>query len=393
MRKRPVRIAILSNEFFDETLGRSGGFGWAAREAANCLRRNLGEAVSIDFLHAAPPASLSGPFAAVSSDGFTVRSAIRSRSSRLRALLIRAPDLIITVDYRPSFASTLAFHHRIPTIVWARDPRTPDDWRRIQSLRLPGVTVQPKGIDTIDCTGLADISERRSSPVTVAAKMPHIALKCEATYGLKANRVLPNPDLAPSATRWAPIDKKPLVVCLGRLDPIKRPWLAIEAARRLPHVQFVFAGTVHVGNGPGVWSPSDLPTNVTLLGRVVGEQKQHLLQRAWLLMNTSIYEESPVSWLEAFMYAVPIVSTVNCGDMASQFGAYVGDHLGDGLEAVPHLVEATQRLIDPAARTLAGTAGQEMVRREHNDRSFLRSLRFLAEASGADRVREAITLA
>ncbi len=389
--RKPARVTILSNEFFDASLGRSGGFGWAAREAARCLRRNLGEKVLIDFWHGEPPGALAGGFASAHSDGFTVRAAIRSRSSRIRALMSRAPDLLLTIDYRPSFAATLAHYDRVPTVVWARDPRTPEDWHRIQSLRIPGITHQPLGVTAIDCRGLSTLNERRALPVAVAAKMPHLADKCEATYGLQASGVLPNPNLVTDFVRTTPRDSKPLVVFLGRLDPIKRPWLVIETARRLPHVDFAVAGKLQVGDGPGGWEPANVPSNVSFLGQVDGSEKQRLLQRAWLLMNTSIHEESPVSWLEALMYAVPVVSTVDSGDLVARFGAFVGEHLGDGMDAVPGLVTATEHLLEAGVRKSAGESGAELVRREHNDGAFLRALAGMARATGAASVSDVLS--
>ena len=47
----------------------------------------------------------------------------------------------------------------------------------------------------------------------------------------------------------------PTVVFLGRLDPYKRPWIAVELARRFPEVTFLFLGQTHF-RGAGSWTPS-----------------------------------------------------------------------------------------------------------------------------------------
>ena len=116
-----------------------------------------------------------------------------------------------------------------------------------------------------------------------------------------------------------------------------------------------------------------------------GEAKQRLLQRAWMLLNTSIYEETPVSWFEAMAYGVPLVSTIDCGGLVSTYGEFVGDSLGDGMEAVPHLVNAIQRLLEPKRRRELGEAGAAMVSEHHTDQRFTEALATLASGAGVTR--------
>ena len=117
---------------------------------------------------------------------------------------------------------------------------------------------------------------------------------------------------------------KPRVVFLGRLDPIKRPWVFVELAREFPHVEFLLLGQSHF-HGPGDWEPTNIPHNVRFLGHVGGEEKRALLASAWLLVNTSIHEALPVSFLEALVFQIPIVSCQNPEDIVSLSGATRAD--------------------------------------------------------------------
>jgi hypothetical protein len=105
--------------------------------------------------------------------------------------MIRAErlDLILAIDYRPSYRPLFWVVPRTPVIVWARDPRTPEDVRRIDTLSIPGQQgVRPLGIESMDCTSLgaeARLSRLTGRKILVACKMPHIAAKLGPTYGVK----------------------------------------------------------------------------------------------------------------------------------------------------------------------------------------------------------------
>ena len=129
-------------------------------------------------------------------------------------------------------------------------------------------------------------------------------------------------------TSWTPIDgpvtksEKPRVIFLARLDPIKRPWLFVELARFFPAVEFLMLGQPHF-HGPGSWEAGDLPPNVKLLGHVEGTRKHQLVSSAWVLVNTSIHEGLPTSFLEALARETPLLSFTNQEDVVSRFGIYV----------------------------------------------------------------------
>ena len=72
--------------------------------------------------------------------------------------------------------------------------------------------------------------------------------------------------------------------------------------------------------------------NLRFLGFVDGKDKYQLLGRCWALVNTSIHEAMPVSYLEAFAMKTPVVGCINSDGLVERFGNYTGPVLGDGLD-------------------------------------------------------------
>lgn len=262
--------------------------------------------------------------------------------------------------------------------MWIRDPRAPADLERIATLELPSGAAPPRGVEAIDCQSLGTHVRQAGAPVVFASPAPGIATpRLQTTYGLDptAVRFLPNPVPPVAASRET---KRPRVLFLGRLDPIKRPWVFVDLARRFPGVDFAMLGQPHFA-GPGSWQPTRLPQNVTVLGHVGGETKRAALRSAWLVVNTSIHESLPVSFLEALHAGTPIVSCQDPEGVTSRFGIHVGRWDGTGLDALDTFSDAVDRLLDDhELRFSLGAAGREWARANHTPRRFLEEFATLA---------------
>jgi glycosyltransferase involved in cell wall biosynthesis len=378
---RPKRLGIVANEFLALELGRMGGFGWAAREAANALAREWPATESL-FLscehrseHFGPELEVHGRrLLTVPPEGVSWRERLRDEGL----------DALLTIDYRPSYAPLLAAFPRRRTVVWARDPRSRGDMARIAGLRVPGRNGQPAGTRAVDCTELGRLVRRRRlgrrSGVRLATVAPGLlsarAAEAYATPG-GCLALLPNP-LEPVARPHRAA--RPAVVFLGRLDPIKRPWIVVEVARRLPGVRFDVLGQIHFEDD-GAWAPRELPPNVHLHGHVDGEAKRRLLGEAWALINTSIHEGLPVSMLEALAAETPVVACLDPDGVVSRFGVDVGRFGGDGLEAVPAFEQAIRDLIArPKRVSQLGSEGRRWVESTHTPGRFAAALDGLLEA-------------
>jgi glycosyltransferase involved in cell wall biosynthesis len=383
----------VANEFFDPLVGGMGGYGWVARECALCLSESEFSLAS-EVSSRGSALFLTGNFP-ISPSSYETRThglpLVYARPmdwagyvSHLHGLQI---DLLLTIDYRPSYDFPLSALPETPMIVWVQDPRPNDDIEKVNTLRIPGSAAIPYGIHPIDCTGLAAVayeSELIGRPILFACPAPGLLDKAVRTFGLNTPRLEFLPyllDFDPGRIRKS---LRPTVVFLGRLDPIKRPWVVVELARLFPEVQFLLLGQAHF-QGPGAWQPDSVPENVRLVGHVGGEEKRSLLASAWALINTSIHEALPVSFLEALLYEMPLISCQNPENLASSFGSYVGRWDGTGLEGLHAFSDGLSRVLDDQElRLRLGRKGQQWVRDHHGRANFQASFQMLYE-----KVREA----
>lgn len=375
-----MRLGILSCEFFDYGLGGVGGFGWAARAVGRLFAERPELGVQPVYLsgRGMPP-----PDGGLDGIPFVVRGAGPRRYAR--ALRAANPDLLLAIDYEPGFWPVLARFPRTPLLVWSRDPRGPREWAALDELRLPGRADRPAGLDRIGSASMrwvVALARALGRPLAFGSPAPLLAsLRAPGAYRLPLGPIplLPNPIVAPQTVAKAP---EPTVAFLARLDPYKRPWLAVELGRRMPDVRFLLAGRSHF-QGPGAWAPRDLPPNVELLGHVDETAKCELLGKAWVLLNTSRHEGLPVSFLEALAARTPIVASVDPEAVVSRFGALVAPADGDGRAALGGYESALRALLGDAPRRRAlGTAGRDWVRATHTPDRFVGTLRTQAAALG-----------
>lgn len=118
------------------------------------------------------------------------------------------------------------------------------------------------------------------------------------------------PDLSELSKAEGGVEKRDYVAFAGRLSKEKGVQLIAEAARLMPDVRFMVAGS-------GELEPElrGIP-NLTLTGFLTGTQLQLLMARARVVAVPSIcYENCPLSILEAHALGTPVV-TVDTGGMA-----------------------------------------------------------------------------
>ncbi len=383
-----TNIGLVTDEMIHLAGSRTGGFGWATRTLHHELAAHPeldGDPVVITRNDAVRRAN--GGLGRVGPDSgrrdlLALRPTLDRDPIGLARLMRHRFRAFVLIDYRPKYASLLRTFRRTPVVLWSRDPRGPEQQAQIETLREPGYPdLRPSGIDRIATERLPEALAGREagSGFQLAVVTPFLQERIAGAYGIEPGAVTHLPNILPPVdVRPEDRSERPTIVTVGRLDAIKRTWVAVELARRLPDVDFVIAGKRHADSR---WEPTSLPDNVELAGEVTGEAKDRLYRRAWLLLNTSIHEGLPVTFQEALAYQVPVVSYLDPEQVPSRFGHAAGPEPGDGLAGVDRLEQGVRSLLeDHERREACGRNGQAWVRETHNRQRFHAAWQELARA-------------
>jgi glycosyltransferase involved in cell wall biosynthesis len=188
----------------------------------------------------------------------------------------------------------------------------------------------------------------------------------------------PNPIIIPNIS---PVDlqhKNNSIVALGRLDSIKRPWIIGETARRLSEYDFYFLGQYHEERVKKIMEPYYELKNCHFLGHLEGYEKDKILREAKILINTSIHEAVPVSFLEALSYGLCLVSNRNPDNLTSEYGIYTGQINGEGFDidtAEPFIKGIQQIMENDDLRIKIAEKGIEYIKTYHTIDRFVNDLR------------------
>jgi glycosyltransferase involved in cell wall biosynthesis len=118
--------------------------------------------------------------------------------------------------------------------------------------------------------------------------------------------------------------KSPTVCFLGRFDEEKKPETYFELAKEFPKVRFVAAGKAHSkSRDEALVRKYCHVRNLEFPGFLEGIEKDALLSSSWVLVNTSVSECLPVSFLEAAAHGCAILSPHDPDGFASRFGFHV----------------------------------------------------------------------
>jgi glycosyltransferase involved in cell wall biosynthesis len=175
-------------------------------------------------------------------------------------------------------------------------------------------------------------------------------------YGLRERPgFLPNPVRVPRRRMMKA--ERPTICFLARWDPQKRVEFFLRLAERFPEVKFVAMGRAHDAKRDAELRRLYRGVqNLRLTGFVSEEEKSRILERSWALVNTSVREALPVSFLEALAHETPIVSGEDPDGLTSRFGFRV---LGDDYDA------ALSRLLESGDWAEKGRSGRRYVEEVH----------------------------
>lgn len=158
----------------------------------------------------------------------------------------------------------------------------------------------------------------------------------------KKYKLARNPEFLPSPIPFSNAIEKsetPLVCFVGRFDRRKRPQIFFELAEQFPAVQFEAVGLGRDEKwAQGILDRYARLPNLKIRGFVDqfdGQGLFELLGKSWVLVNTSVRESLPTTFVEAAGHGCAILSEINPDGFASRFGFHVqrGDYAG-GLSAL-----------------------------------------------------------
>ncbi len=307
-----MHVCLVATELF--AWGRLGGFGAATRAIGRGLaKRGIRVSVAVPLGE--------GQKAIEELDGMEVHGFPLTRYP-FTAGIYRRIDADVYHSEEPSWGTRLA----LDAVPWARhiatsqNPKTRFDWSLVER-HYP----TRRRIYNRIASPAVDACVRRLDAVYCQAR--YIIPKTRAIYGLPRDPgFLPNPVKVPEGVKKA---DDPMVCFLGRFDAEKRPEEFFELARRFPDVRFVAAGRAHDAKRDEELRRSYSGVgNLELPGFLDGAEKERLLADSWVLVNTSVSECLPVSFLEASAHGCAILSPHDPDGFASGFGYHVrgGDY-------------------------------------------------------------------
>ncbi len=353
-----MRICFVCIEIF--AWGKYGGFGRATRSIGRELvKRGLQvSAIVPRRLDQRPVEQLDG----IRVLGFEPGNLAQAYG------LYRQADAQIYHSEEPSFGTFLA-RLAMPDrkhIITFRDTRDDRDWK-IES-ELPTISrLQVWANRAYEDNLLVHRAIHRADALYAASHL--VASKAKRKYGLTEEPVLlPTPVNIPST---AVKSSQPTVCFIARWDKRKRPELFLDLARQFPDVKFIAIGV----SRNRAWDEAlrsryaGVPNleMVGFLDQFSDQQHDQILERSWILINTSAREGLPISFIEAAAHRCAILSSVNPDDFSSRFGYFAQqDDFVRGLRTLLHQ-DAWRARGEQAYQYVAGTYAAPLAIQKHID--------------------------
>jgi glycosyltransferase involved in cell wall biosynthesis len=261
-------------------------------------------------------------------------------------------------------------------ILWIQDPRPSYEWDEINTVQLfPETSYYNQEI--------YDLVHKwyRENRVKFISQGYFLNQKAKDLYRLQDDvpiQYLPNPIDIDESFNYDCHLKKNMIIFLGRIESVKRGWLFCEIAKKMPEYKFVILGQTFREDQKNSEIMKDYYQieNLHFAGHVDGKEKEQYLKDAKILVNTSIHEALPISFLEALSFGTLLVSNRNPEDLTEKFGIHVGDVLGDGFDKVDLFVDAIKKLmLDDSKREILGKQAIQYIKEKHRVSNFKKNMR------------------
>lgn len=323
-----MRVCLISTELFSR--GSYAGFGRATRTiGAELARRGVDVSAVVPVRRGRTPETFE-------LDGISVHEFAPHRFSETRDVY-RQIDADVYHSEDPSLGTYIA-SRAMPGrahLVTFRDPMTWRDWLielKAADVRSPAWFLWPGYVENPFVRHAIRKADRRYTAAGFLVE------KIRQKYRLPAD-FLPTPVNIPDRVEKA---LQPTVCFVGRLDRRKRPELFFRLALAFPDVRFIAVGsTVDGERDLHLRTEAASIPNLELTGTIDQFESGRLAEiysESWVLVNCSLREGLPNTFLEAAASRCAILSTVDPDGFASQFGHHAAD--GDLATGLRHLLES-----------------------------------------------------
>ena len=353
-----MKVCLVSPETF--SWGIVGGFGYVTRTLARELsKRGIEVSIVTNRRKGQGEVEILDGAVVYGFPGHHNKPAIiKAILSRLDSInYYRRVDADIYHSQEASY-NTFVAQHASPNklhIITFQDPYNAEEWLRISKVEdRYKLNLTFRARIAAERRILAETCKRADA---LFSQAEFLIPRARCLYWLKQDPVyLPNPVYIPKRNlRKSP---KPQFCFLGRWDPQKRVEAFLSLPKKFPEIKFVAMGQAHnlirdttLRNRFG-----GLP-NLKLTGFVTDEEKSKILEESWALINTSIREALPVSFLEALSHETPIISEEDPDSLTTSYGFKVK---GGRYE------EAIRRLLRDDEWLEKGRAGKRHVEEVHD---------------------------
>ena len=372
MGNKKIKVGLIIDEFFGGAGTAYGGYGFLARKFIAKYIPN--ENIQIDVLLGKGKKRFSCEkyheddvdLYRLPRSGFFARHWLKKQNYDIYLSIELVNDYVLKHEPNP--------HKKL--ILWIQDPRPKYEWDEINTVKLfPESCYYKQSIyDTVH-------KWYKQERVRFISQGYFLNQKAKDLYNLSKDatiQYLPNPVEIDEKFDIKQTTKKNQIIFLGRIESVKRGWLFCEIAKKMPEYEFYVLGQTFrekEKNSSIMEQYMSIP-NLHFAGHVDGEIKARFLAESKILVNTSIHEALPISFLEALSYGTVLVSNRNPEDLTSKFGIWVGDVLGDGFDKIDLYINAIKKLMEnEEERQTKAKAAIDYIKKTHNISRFVTDLR------------------
>ena len=152
------------------------------------------------------------------------------------------------------------------------------------------------------------------------------------------------------------------IIWVARIHPVKRVHWIIDIARNLPQYSFEIIGPLDESQPDARLIEGQLSDtrNVDYVGKVKRSEMPDYYQQASILCCTSLYEGFPNTYLEAWSYGIPVVTTIDPDNLIMSRG------LGYASATIDGLIEGIRDLLENRSEWQVHSANARQYYRENH---------------------------